>query len=355
MKNEENSNSKKSVISAEDTSLFCSQLAMILKSGIHLQDGISAIGETIANPKARKIVEQLGESVSSNTPLHQALRQSGFFPKYMVNMIEVGEKSGKLDEVMDALAIYYHREDQLKKNIRSAIFYPVILVLMMSAVIAILVIQVLPIFNQVFDNLGSDLSVFSTVMLKVGVGIARYSFFVILALLIIALAAFFYSRTAKGAAWFAKVFSRIGPTKKISAKIASARFASVMAMMLSSGYDTDQAMELAPKVVSNDLIANKILQVRQQTAEGKSFTEAIIQAELFPGIYGRMVSVGTRVGSLDTVMTKLAELYNEEADRSINRAVSLIEPVLVGILSVIIGAILLSVMLPLVGIMSSIG
>ena len=197
--------------------------------------------------------------------------------------------------------------------------------------------------------------IMATGVMTVGMAIGKYAFIVILALAVILLAGFLYAKTSHGSAVFSRLFSRFFLTRKLSAKIASSRFASVMSMMLSSGYSTDEALELVPGVLSNDLVAEKIAACRKELSEGVSFAEAVDKAELFPGVYGQMVSVGSKTGNLDSVMKKLAEVYDDEVDRSISRVVSVIEPTLVGILSVVIGAILLSVMLPLMGIMSSIG
>lgn len=355
MKNQSNTAVKKGFFHAEDISLFCEQLALVLRSGIPLADGIGAIGENIADAKARAIVLAMEQEVAASAPFYEALEHSGAFPNYLVHMVEIGEKAGKLDDVMEALGAHYSREAQLKKNLRSAVLYPLALVLMMSAVIAVLVIKVLPIFNDVFRDLGAEMSDASAFVMNLGVGIAKYAFVVILILAVVLAAALLYSRTSRGSARMARLLSRFGPTKGISARVASARFASVMSMMLTSGYDTDAALELAPKVISNDLVARKIEQARSAVAGGKSFADAVVSQGLFPGIYGQMVSIGMKTGNLDQVMAKLAGIYNEDADRSIGRAVSIVQPVLVGVLSVIIGAILLAVMLPLMGIMSSIG
>lgn len=346
---------KQTTFSAGDVSMFCAQMALILQSAIPLQDGIAAIRENLEEGKAKKIIEMMEQQVEGSTPFYQALRDSGAFPGYMVNMIEIGEKAGKLDDVMEALADYYDREDKLKKSVRSAVLYPFILVLMMSVVIAVLVAKVLPVFQQVFDQLGSQMSDFSTFVMNVGMGIGRYAFIAVLVVAVLLIALFIVSKTRKGSAALSRFSGSFLPTRKLSAKIASARFASVMSMMLSSGYSTDEALELIPKIITDVTMNKKINACRELVNNGTSFGEAIHQTHLFPGIYGRMVGVGMKTGSLDTVMKKLAGLYEEEVDHSIDTAVSVIEPVLVGILSVIIGAILLSVMLPLMGIMSSIG
>ena len=149
--------------------------------------------------------------------------------------------------------------------------------------------------------------------------------------------------------------SRFFVTRRLFAKQASARFASVMAMLLSSGYDTEEALRLIPGVLQNSAVIAKVEQVQKMVAQGTSLSQALERVEMFPGLYGKMVSIGSKSGSLDTVMQKLAQLYSDEVDTAIANAVSVIEPVLVGVLSVVIGAILLAVMLPLLSIMASIG
>ena len=336
--NDRNKNPKKGKrFSSEDVSLFCSQVALILKSAIPLADGIGAIKESVADDAAVKMIDALEKAVMQGIPFYEALRVCGRFPDYMVNMIEIGEKAGKLDQVMESLAKYYDREDQLKKSIRSAVLYPFVLVVMMSVVIAVLVIKVLPVFNEVFRDLGSSMSQTARVVLDVSanVGIA--------------------SRTPAGSRFFSNLCDRFGSKKGLAAKVASARFASVMAMMLSSGYSVDEALKLIPNIITNQTIRGKVARCGKLLEGGASFTAAIEEVGIFPGVYGRMVGIGNKTGNLDTVMQRMADLYEQEVDSSISRMVAVVEPVLVGILSVIIGAILLAVMLPLMGVMSSIG
>ena len=162
-------------------------------------------------------------------------------------------------------------------------------------------------------------------------------------------------KTEAGSSWLAAILARFGPTRRLADKIDSARFASVMSMMLSSGYDTSEALELIPGIITGRRMIDKIDRCRKAVADGKPFPTALEQAQLFPGIYGSMVRVGTKTGNLDTVMKQLAERYSGDVDESVNKAVALIQPAMVAVLSIIIGAILLSIMLPLMGIMSSIG
>ncbi len=346
---------KSGFLSSNDISLFCSQVVLILRSAIPLQEGIGAISENMESEQGKKLIRKIGESLEQNSSMFTALTLTGVFPDYMVNMVNIGERTGKLESVMEALSLYYARDDRLHRRIRGAILYPLILVLMMAAVISVMLIKVLPVFNDVFLDLGGDVSATSRAVIQAGTAIGGYSLAAVLLLAVLLFVLLILSRTDSGSRGLSGLFERFGPTRRLSDKIASARFASILSMMLSSGYDTTEALELIPSVISNRSITDKITKSRAALESGVSLSKALGDVNLFPGIYSSMIHLGSKTGNLDTVMNKLAEIYSEEVDDSINKAVSIVEPVLVGALSVVIGGILLSVMLPLMGIMSSIG
>lgn len=342
-------------LSSGDVSLFCSQVVLLLRAGIPLQEGIGTISENIADEKGRELIHRIHAGVEQNGSLYLALNSTGAFPKYMVNMVNIGEKAGNLDNVMEALSLYYERDDKLRSSIRGALLYPFILVLMIAAVVSVLVIKVLPIFNDVFLDMGSDISDTASAIMHAGTTIGSWALALIIILSVLLLTALILYKTERGYRWISSLVSNFPLTRQLSNKIALARFASVISMLLSSGYDTEQALELVPGILSNKTVIDKVGQCRDLMSTGSSFTQALGESDIFPGIYSGMVRIGAKTGSLDSVMRHLADIYSDEADESVSRAVSIIEPVMVGALSLIIGAILLSVMLPLMGIMSSIG
>ena len=354
----ENTNGKQGKskqLSSNDVSLFCSQVVLILKAAIPLQEGIGAISENIETVQGKELILEIKSQLEQNSSLYHALGSTGAFPEYMVNMVNIGEKSGKLDSVMEALSSYYARDDKLRRRIRSSILYPLILVVMMAVVVSIMVIKVLPVFNDVFLDLGGDMSTTSRAVIGVGTAIGQYALVAILVLAVLLILILILSKTEAGSRKLLHLVTRFGPTRRLSDKIASARFASIMSMMLSSGYDTSEALELIPNIITNKNIIEKIEKSRQAMDAGVSFAKALETVKMFPGIYSSMIHLGAKTGSLDTVMNNLAEIYSEDVDESINKVVSIIEPVMVAVLSIVIGGILLSVMLPLMGIMSSIG
>lgn len=346
---------KAKLLSSDDISIFCAQIALILKSGIPLNEGIVAISENIEEKNGKAVISQISDTVANNGELHSALEQSGVFPDYMVNMVRIGEKTGKLEPVMDSLSYYYEREDDLKKRIQSAILYPTILVLMMCAVLTVLIVKVLPIFNDVFASLGSDMPVIATQLMNFGTSLGKYAYVILLVLAVLIVGLFYYAQTSVGTQRVGNLLSKLFFTRKLTAKIAAARFASVMSMMFSSGYHTDEALELASLIVNHTAVKQKVMNCRDLINKGHSFSDAVTQTQIFSGIYGRMVSIGVKTGSIDEVMKRLANIYNDQADEAIDKTVALVEPTLVGILCIVIGIILLTVMLPLMGIMSSIG
>ena len=217
---------------------FCTQLSLLIKAGISLQEGIHILYEDASSQAEKELLKQILEPIEEGQPLAFSLRQSDAFPQYMVEMVEIGETSGKLEEVLDSLTEYYERSENISKSIRSAVTYPMIMILMMAVVIGVLMIKVLPIFRQVFSQLGTEMSNFSQNIMDFGsiVGMIASVFIgLILLLIIIALV---LRMTPSGQKTLSNIFSRLPVIKPLYRKMASGRFASAMALMLSSGLDT---------------------------------------------------------------------------------------------------------------------
>lgn len=346
---------KNKELTAVELCAFCSQIAMILKAGISVQEGIAIMAEDSQNAGGADILETVRAHAEMGEPFRECLQAAGVFPKYMLDMVLIGEQSGRLDEVMDSLAAYYENSEAVSKSLRSAVTYPVIMIVMMVAVICILVTKVLPIFNEVFSQLGSQLSPFSQSILQFGTAMNRYSVAIVAVLAVVIIAMLVIKASPKGREWYGRMFRSFFGTRRLAEKISAGRFASAMALMLSSGLDVDQSLEMAGQLVDDRQTRSKVSKCQEQIADGGSFADALAQAGLFSGVYARMVLVGFKTGAVDVVMRKIADSCEAEVDDQISRIISILEPTLVAVLSLIVGMILLSVMLPLMGIMSSIG
>jgi type IV pilus assembly protein PilC len=345
---------KKKYLPSDEVSAFCSQISLILDAGIPLYDGIDSLVESIEDGKGQKAFIQISEKVKETGSLYEAVKEAGFFPEYMVNMIHIGEETGKTDDVLKSLSIYYERESKVLKTVKSAVTYPVLLIAMMAAVILLLVTRVMPIFEDIFINLGTDMSDSGRRIMNLGMLLGQISFAFIAAVLMLIIVFYLISKMGHGNKLRNLLFS-LPILNRVNKKISGGRFAAVISMMLSSGYSLEKALEMAPTIVEDEYTKEKIALCAELVKEGKSFPEALLEIGIFTKMQSRIISVGFKAGQLDQVMEKISKTYEEEVDESIEKLVSYIEPCLVGILSIIIGGILISVMLPLASIMSSVG
>lgn len=336
---------------ARELSAFSAQLALVLHAGMFLPDGVAAMAQDGADP----VLERLNLAVQQGKKLAPALREAGVFPVYMVSMVELGEEAGKLEQVMEALALYYEREQAVHDHIKAAVFYPMALVAIMIVVIAVLLVRVLPVFADVFADLGGAAGASSADLAAFGVAAGYAAFAVALLLLGFCLWLSIKLRSAAGYASVMRTLSRAGFLRKLTDKIAAGRFAFALSMLLESGYSLDAALGALPAIVESERVASAIFTCRESLRQGASFSKAVEESGLFSGMYAQLLGVGLRAGALDSVTAKVADIYEDEIDRAIARLVGAVEPALVAVLCAIIGAILLSVMLPLMGVLSGIG
>jgi type IV pilus assembly protein PilC len=339
-------------LSAEELSAFSTQMALTVKTGIPLSEAVMILSEDAETAAAKKLFGGILEGLEAGEPFAASLRRVGVFPDYMTQMVEIGEASGRLDQVLDSLAKYYAREDNISKSIRSAVTYPAIMLAILVAIILVLVIKVLPIFNGVFTSLGGELSSFAMVAMNVGGAISRYAVGIIIAVAVIAVVLLVMRATRSGRAAQKRIAQ--GMFKKLSLNMATGKFASGIALMLASGLDIDRAIGLTLPLMDNTVMHGRVSKLKELVEQGKSFPESAVETKVFTGMEARLLLLGFKSGNIDTVMDKIAQDYEDKTDDRLDTLISIIEPTMVAVLCVIVGLILLSAMLPLLAVMSSI-
>ena len=339
-------------LSAPEISAFSSQVAMILKAGISSMEGITLMLEDTGDPKERQLLTVIHDTLLETGSFYEGVKASGVFPAYYLEMVKIGEVSGKLDEVMHRLAVHYDREASISQSIRSALLYPCIMIFMMLLVILVILTKVMPVFQQVFRQLGSEMTGFSGAVLHFGNAIRRYSFVLTALLILFVAAVLYFTRTRNGRRRLNHFLTGFSWTRTYTDRLASCRFAGGMALTLSSGMSPEESMDYACMLTDNPRFLEKLERCRQKMAEGEPLSSALVQTDIFSGTCARMASIAARTGTLDEAMQEIADQYQEEVDQRLNSMIGAIEPTLVILLSVIVGMILLSVMLPLTGILA---
>ena len=337
------------MLSNIELSTFCQQLGMLVHSGISVMEGISIIKDDVADLGAQKLLTYIYEGLELGQEFSEVLRETKEFPKYATDMIRIGNYSGKLDEVLHALAIYYEREESIAAGIKSALTYPVIMILMLFIVVGVLIVNVLPVFQDVYRQLGTQLTGPAAVLMSFSTLLQNILPQLIIGLIVVGLLFLFLCRKKSG------LLSHFFLSKKITLAIATGRFANGMALTLSSGLDTDESLLMTAELTDYPLVQTKIKMAQGQIADGARFADAITAAGIFNHAQSRMLVIGSRSGTMEQVMEDISRQCNEETDAKLQRLLAILEPTLVAALAVIVGVILLSVMLPLMGIMTNIG
>ena len=342
---------KRRKLSPEELSSFCEQIALMLDSGMTLYDGIEMLAAE--ETEEDRLYGTILLGMQSTGSLYEALRQDDSWPQYMVQMVGIGEETGRLEDIMLALSQYYEREGRIRSAASSAITYPLVLGAMLVVIILVLLWRVLPVFNRVLDSLGVGATEGGSVLMNLGAVVG----WVVLALIglvgVAALVCLVLLKTSHKDKVMHLIQTVFPPLKKINQKLSSARVASMLSLMLSSGYPMESALEMAPYALTDQDAARRVDGIRAAMADGATFSEALGASKLFEDFHNRMIRVGAASGHEPQVMAKIAAIYEEQVEDGFTRLVAIIEPTLVALLSVVIGAILLSVMLPMAGILSN--
>lgn len=341
--------------SYQELSAFCMQIALLLEAAIPLEEGFSIMAEDSADQEEKEMLLFLSEEIEVGEPLFSALEKTEAFPPYVVRMAKLGQQTGTLDQIFSSLSVYYEKENRLLKSIKNAITYPVMMVFMLLVVLFVLFSKVMPVFEEVYAQLGAQISPVAKSAIHLE-GVLSAAALVVSCVLAV----------ATGGIWSASKFGKRIPivetmvdkvkrSSKIALATANCRFTSVLALTLRSGMELEKGMALAKELVENSKVAEQIQKCSEDLEVGTSYYQAMKETGLFSGFHIQMIKVGSRSGRLDDVMEEISKSYEHQADESIDNMIARFEPTMVAILAVAVGMILLSVMLSLAGVLSAIG
>lgn len=339
---------KKNLLTNSELSLFCYQLSLIFKSGIPLDEAMSVFTDEMSTPTLKKIAIDIKQSVEKGEMLHEAIKKHEEFPLYMVGMIEIAYNTGNLEDELERLSNYYQEVERLNQKISNAVTYPIILAGLMFVVISFLVMKVIPMFNDILASIGVNIPQGTQMLLNAGLALKNYGIAIIFIILLVLFGGYFYTKKSSDEWKYNIAF--IG---NINKKIFSEKFALGMSMLMKSGYGFDDALEIYIHSIESKYASSKLNEARQNIIEGADVSQEMQKLNLFPPLFTKMISIGYKTGEIENSLNKVASVYKMEVEKTMDTVTSSIEPALVIVLSVIIGVILLSVITPLISIISS--
>lgn len=338
----------------KELSGFCMQIALLLDSGVPLESGLSVMAEDAERERDRKLLLQMSEEVELGELLDTVMEKTGEFPPYLVKMAGIGHKTGNLEKVMRSMSNYYAKEYSISKNIRNAVSYPLMMVAMLMIVLFVLLTKVMPIFEQVYNQLGTETSQFTKQVISAGT-IFSGAAIIVLAIMAVAVVVVSLRKTnSDNSSWAEKLLEVIKERSSLSKAVVKRRILAVMAISEASGLKPEEGIKFAETLVS-EKYAKLLEECAFKLETGENSYEALKDTGLFTGMDLQMIKVGNRAGKSEMIFSALSDRYEENIDEAIDLFIGRFEPSIVIVLALIVGLILVSVMLPLINIMTTIG
>ncbi len=342
-------------MTTKELSVFCTEVALLLEAAIPLDEGFYTLAQDAPDEAAKKMIHTIAEDLELGDSLSVSLERTQAFPDYVVKMIRVGEQTGNMERIMKELAAYYEKENRLVQTMRNAFTYPIAMVFVLLVVFFVLFTKVMPLFKNIYEQIGTKLSPSAETAIQAGGIISGILLVVIAATAIFAGFTIYLSGKGKGFTFTERLLQSFKERSRISAIVSKRRFAEIVSMAVGSGLGIEEGLELAKGIMPQGRATGKVSKCIEFFSKGREFHEALEESQLFEGMDLQLLKVGSRAGKLDVTMAQLAEKYEQLTDDTVDNIINKFEPTMVAILAIIVGLILLAVMMPLIGIMSSMG
>jgi type IV pilus assembly protein PilC len=343
------SQQKKKKITAKDIAVFFRQLATMMSAGVPLVQAFEIIGRGHDNVSMRDLILRIKSEVESGTSLSETLaKHPVYFDELVVNLVNAGEQAGVLEALLDKIAIYKEKTEYLKSKIKKAMFYPAAVIVVAIIVTAILLIFVVPQFEQLFTSFGADLPAFTRLVVNLSEFMQDWWWLVFgsaIGAVVGVLQA--KKRSRKFSRTFDRILLKLPIVGTIMHKASIARYARTLSTMFAAGVPLVEALESVAGATGNVVYSDAVLMIRDSVATGQQLQFAMSQTGLFPNMVEQMVAIGEESGALDTMLSKVADFYEQEVDDAVDALSSLLEPLIMSILGILIGGLVVAMYLPI--------
>ena len=335
-------------ITAKDVVIFTRQFSTMIDAGLPLVQGLTILAEQTENKTFQNVLKRVTKDVEGGSSLAEALKKHPkVFDGLYVNLVAAGEIGGILDTILQRLAAYIEKAEKLKTRIKGAMTYPIIVVGVAVLVIAVILIFVIPVFQEMFSSFGRALPVPTQIVVNMSDFLKGNIHYVIVAFILFVIAFKKYRNTKKGRRQTDALALKLPVFGNLLKKTAVARFTRTLGTMISSGVPILDALEIVAKTSGNVILEEIIYEVRSSIAEGQTIAEPLSEADIFPRMVVQMISVGEATGALDTMLNKIADFYDDEVDAAVEALTSMLEPLLMVFLGGAIGGLVIAMYLPI--------
>ena len=335
-------------ISSIDLIMFCRQMFTITKSGIPLTRGIRGLAASIRHPKFCDILNEIADRLETGSSLSQCLRR---YPKtfnaLFVSMIAVGESSGKLDQVFKQIGLYIDRDETTRKHIKSAMRYPMFVLLALAGSLVIVNLKVIPAFAEFFGSFDVPLPIITRVLIGTSNFFINYGVYLLVFVVALYFAACRYIITEQGSRYWGKLRLNLPVVGGLIGRASMARYSRSFSLMLSAGVPINQSLSLCAAAIDNAYLTEKIQHIRHGVERGESLLHTHMQANMFTPLVLQMISVGEESGQVEELLQEVAEFYEREVEYDLKTLTDRIEPILIVFMAIFVGILALGIFVPM--------
>ena len=336
-------------ITDRDIIIFTRQFASMYNAGIPIVQGLDIMTKQTENRSLREVVSQVKSDVESGTTLADAMKKHPrAFDDLYVNLVAAGEAGGVLDAVLQRLSVYIEKAMKLKKKVKGAMIYPAIVMFVAVMVVAMIMIFVIPVFSKIFGEMGVALPLPTRIIVGASNFLSGIGGLIVFLLIVAAIVGLIqYRKTANGKMTTDRLLLKLPILGDLLRKVSVARFSRTLGTLISSGVPILDGLEICAKSAGNKVVEKVVFEVKKDVASGKTVSEPMAKSEVFPPMVVQMISVGESTGSLDQMLQKIAEFYDDEVDNSVANLTTMLEPIMMVFLGTVIGFIVVSLYLPI--------
>ena len=334
-------------VKTKDLTIFSHQFAAMIDAGISLVDAFNILYEEAEHPKLKEVIREIQEDIETGSSLSDAMsRHPKVFPELYCQLVRAGETGGVLNTVLNQLAAHYDKQEEINGKVKSALYYPITILVIAVFVVIFLVVKIVPTFVGMFNSSGAALPLPTRILLGASDFLQTYWWALLLG--IGGLLAIFYSyrQTPSGELQLDKLILKIPVIGNMMQKVILSRFSSTLAILLGSGVDLISSLNIVEDVVGNKVYANALVEARGQVREGVSFSRPLANMPIFPSILVQMVKIGEESGNLEMMLNKVSNFMTGSGN-AVEASISLIEPLMIVFLAGVVGFIVISIVLPM--------
>lgn len=335
-------------VTKKDVAVYCRQFYTMLNAGVTIVKCLAILEAQTENKLMRNATKTTFDDVQKGMTLSEAMRKhERVYPSLLVNMVEAGEVSGSLDVIMERMAIHYEKENKIENKIKGAMIYPIVLGVVSIAVVVFLLVAVMPTFIGMFESSGVELPAPTKILLNISNSLKNQWYIYLAFIIILILGIGYFGRQESGRLFIDSLKLRIPVVNDTNIKVATSRFTRTLSTLLSSGIPLLQGLDVVAKILNNKFLSIKLENAKEEVRKGVPLSRTIKAIKVFPPMVDSMIKIGEESGSLDEILNKSADFYDEEVEVAIQKMTEMLQPILIVIMALIVGFIVIAMALPM--------